>query len=119
MSEKREMICISCPIGCSLQVYEESGKIIVEGNTCKRGEAYGISEFTNPVRMVTSVMRVAGQDQPVPVRLSKPVSKRLIPDVLSAIAGAQTSADTKRYDVILENVCESGADVIAAADAHK
>ena len=43
---KKEMTCISCPVGCRLTVYEKDGKIIIEGNACKRGEVYGISEMT-------------------------------------------------------------------------
>ena len=43
---KKEMTCISCPVGCRLTAYEKDGKIIIEGNACKRGEVYGISEMT-------------------------------------------------------------------------
>ena len=55
----REMICINCPMGCPLTVtQDDDGKITVTGNTCKRGEAYGITEMTAPKRVVTSIVRV-------------------------------------------------------------
>lgn len=116
MENVKEMICISCPMGCTLQVYEESGKIMVTGNTCKRGQAYGVSEYTNPVRMVTSMMRVEGQRRPLPVRLSQPVPKGAIAGVLKAIAGVCAPRSARQYDVLIQDVCHTGADVIASAD---
>lgn len=34
-------ICIMCPMGCPLDINKVDGKIVVTGNTCKRGEIYG------------------------------------------------------------------------------
>lgn len=53
----REMICISCPMGCHLTVDDsDKNDIKVSGNTCPRGRIYGINEVTAPKRMVTSLM---------------------------------------------------------------
>ena len=59
--EKRELICIGCPMGCPLTV-EMNGKevVSVSGNTCKRGATYAEKEVTNPTRIVTSTVRVLG-----------------------------------------------------------
>mgnify|MGYP003376458641 FL=1 len=39
--EKRELICIGCPLGCPVTVTMEAGEVVkVEGNTCKRGDDY-------------------------------------------------------------------------------
>ena len=46
--EKRELICIGCPLGCPLTVTMEGEQITVAGNTCKRGEIYAKKEVTNP-----------------------------------------------------------------------
>ena len=57
--EKRELICIGCPLGCMLTVDIENGEVVnVEGNTCPRGKAYAEKEVTNPMRIVTSTVRV-------------------------------------------------------------
>ena len=42
--EKRELICIGCPLGCPLTVTMEETGITVTGNTCKRGEIYAKKE---------------------------------------------------------------------------
>ena len=49
---EKQFVCISCPMGCPLRVWEENGEVKVEGNTCPRGKAYGIQEFTAPMRTV-------------------------------------------------------------------
>lgn len=60
--EKRNLICICCPLGCSLTVTLLEGKnSIVEGNTCPKGKSYGEKECINPTRMVTSSVPVLGR----------------------------------------------------------
>ena len=52
---KKNLTCIVCPIGCSLEVEIENNNVVsVKGNTCPRGEKYAISECSNPERMVTT-----------------------------------------------------------------
>ena len=52
---KRELTCISCPLGCQISVEMEDGNIIsVKGNTCPRGERYARQEVLDPRRTVTS-----------------------------------------------------------------
>ena len=49
--EKRELICIGCPMGCPLTVELENGEIkTITGYTCKKGETYARKEVTNPTR---------------------------------------------------------------------
>ena len=47
---KKEIICIICPLGCSLTV-EYAQKVIqgIEGNQCKLGLEYAEKEIFNPV----------------------------------------------------------------------
>jgi len=58
---QKEIICISCPMGCRLSVTLTGGKVSeVTGATCKKGVAYAELECTNPVRIVTSTVLLAG-----------------------------------------------------------
>lgn len=39
--EKRELVCIGCPLGCPLTVELDGDEVVsVSGNTCKRGDVY-------------------------------------------------------------------------------
>ena len=58
---KKEIICTVCPRGCAITVEGCDGKVTsIEGNGCKRGLSFAETEFTAPVRLLTSTVRVAG-----------------------------------------------------------
>lgn len=112
----RELVCVSCPLGCGLKVeLDDSGAVInVTGNTCPRGKKYAVDECTNPVRMVTSTVKVKGGEHPVvPVKTSKPVPKGLMFEIMKEINSVTVEAPVKIGDVVIENVLGTGADIIA------
>ena len=45
---KRQLICIGCPLGCQMEAEQnEGGEVVsVKGNTCPRGDAYARKELT-------------------------------------------------------------------------
>ena len=111
---KKEFICISCPMGCPLTVWDDEGEVKVSGNTCPRGKAYGIQEFTAPQRVVTSSVPVRGGEQAMcSVKTDKPVAKTAIPEVLKAVYGASVKAPVMVGDVVISDVDGNGANVVA------
>lgn len=114
MSEQRNITCISCPIGCRLTVTLEGGEVTaVSGNTCPRGEAYGKSECTAPVRMVTGLVRIAGRNEPLSVKTAQPIPKELVAECVKLLAKTEVSAPIKLGDVVIHDVCGCGIDVVA------
>lgn len=116
----RELICISCPLGCSLKVeLDENGAVLsVTGNTCKRGEEYGKKEVTAPTRTVTSTVKVEGASVPVtPVRTKTDIPKEKIFACMEEIRKAVVKAPVHIGDVVLHNVAGTGVDVTATKDA--
>lgn len=119
----REMICINCPIGCNLNVYGDSEENIrVEGNKCPRGLQYGKDEVLNPKRMVTSSVPLSEDEntgiyQMISVKTSEAVPKELIFSVLKEIKSIDLkSKGIKKIevgDILLENVCNTGVDIVA------
>ena len=59
---KRTMTCIVCPMGCTMTVEVDGENIHVTGNTCPRGETHAIGEIRNPVRSLTSIVRVTNRE---------------------------------------------------------
>ena len=111
----KELICITCPRGCHLKVDEE--RKIVTGNFCKRGEVYGLNEVINPVRVVTSTVKIEGASiNLLPVRTNKPIKKTLIMDVLKKLKTIKVMAPIHVGDVIVENIFGSGVDIIATRE---
>jgi CxxC motif-containing protein len=116
--ETANLICITCPMGCSLAVTHEGKAVLtVEGNQCKRGLDYAAHELSDPRRMVTTTVRVRGGLHPLsPVYTSAPIPKPLIFDVLDELRGVELQAPVHAGDVVLVNALGTGVNVLASRD---
>lgn len=115
---EKELICIGCPIGCSMTVFaEEEGeerRITVSGNTCKKGREYAVKEITNPTRIVTSTVRVRDGEAPVvPVKTQNDIPKDKIAECIREIKSICVQAPVRAGDCIIENTAGTGVRVIA------
>jgi CxxC motif-containing protein len=116
-AQVKRFTCVSCPVGCELSVTVDGGEILsVEGNQCKRGEAYGKSEAVHPERVLTSLVNVAGSEMPVSVKSAGPLPKELIPAALEQLRAIELSAPVRIGDVVCADVCASGVDIVATRD---
>lgn len=110
---EKKMICIICPRGCELTASIDGDDITVSGNVCKRGEAYAKAECTNPLRTLTSIVRVNNRtDTMVSVKSNAGVPKAKMAEIMEIIRKTAVNAPVKEGDVILENIY--GADIIAS-----
>ena len=109
------LICIGCPLGCPLTVEMEGNEVkSVAGNTCPRGDAYAKKELTNPTRIVTSTVRVAGgRLAMVSVKTESDIPKDKIFECVKALKDIEVKAPVKIGDVIVENVAGTGVNIIA------
>lgn len=117
MSKIRELTCIVCPRGCQMKVSlsDDGAPISVEGNFCKRGVGYANDECTNPKRTVTSTVRCKCGDV-VAVKTDRTIPKGKMFEVMTAINSVVAEDCLKIGDVIIENVCDTGANVVATAN---
>lgn len=113
--EKRELVCIGCPLGCALTVEIEGTEVVnVTGNTCKRGDVYARKEVTNPTRIVTSSVKVdGGALAAVSVKTKEDIPKGKIFDCVTALKDVCVKAPVYIGDVVLADVAGTGVDVIA------
>ncbi len=118
----KETTCIRCPKGCTLHLeYPETGanmdNVIVTGFSCPKGEEYGKNEIVCPKRTICSSVRVTNSEiAMLPVRTNIDIPKMLISDVMSAIHSIELSAPIKTGDIIIKNIANTGADLIATRD---
>ncbi len=114
--EKRELVCVACPLGCPLTVtLDDNGAVVeVAGNTCKRGDTYAHTECTNPTRMLTTTVRVTnGKAYVVPVKSANPIPKEMMMECMKEINKASVEAPVNIGDVVIENILNTGVDIIA------
>lgn len=119
MSKIRNLTCIVCPRGCPMVITLSDEGVVekVEGNFCKRGVGYANDECTNPKRTVTSTVRVE-DDSIISVKTDRTVPKSLMFQVMEEINKATASCGTKIGDIIIENLCGTGANLVATSN-HK
>lgn len=118
MSDRKEFVCIRCPLGCNITVETEGADIKnITGNTCPRGADYVTKELTDPRRIVTSLVRVKGGELPVvSVKTAADIPKDKIEDCIKALKGIELTAPVRMGDVVVENVCGTGVNIVVTAN---
>ncbi len=112
---RKSLICISCPLGCSLDVEYDTNHITkVDGATCKRGHKYAEKEIFNPERVVTSTVRITGATIDfLPVKTDTTVSKKAMSKVMEEVFRINVKAPVKVGDILCSNIADSGANLVA------
>jgi len=120
--KEREVICIVCPKGCRGQVtVDEKGKVKkFSGYDCKEGRGYLEAEVKEPVRMLTATVIVESKiREALPVRVSKAIPKERLKACMGVIAKARLKPPIKGEQVIIRNILDTGADIIATMDLER
>jgi len=114
-AEKKHIVCVVCPIGCGIDVVHDGSKIIsMEGNKCEKSEEFVSQELIEPMRILTTTVRIQGSRWPViPVRTDKSVPKRLFPRIMRQLRDIKLQAPVNMLDVVVRDVLHTGANVVA------
>jgi len=113
---EKDIICVICPSSCHIHV-KGDGKNVTEitGFTCNRGKEYATTEYIAPKRTLTTTMRAKGYVSPViPVRTDKPVPKESLMKCMDILNNMEVEAPFDSGRVVVENILDSGANVILA-----
>lgn len=114
MDNSQKVICIVCPRGCHLQVVLNED-LEVTGNLCNRGIAYGKKEVTHPTRVITSTVKV---DHPklrrLPVVTKGSIPKEMMFEAMNEINKISVQIPIKMGDIIIENLLNTGVNVVAS-----
>ncbi len=136
----RTFTCIMCPRGCGLEAVvepeggsredkgrEDKGRECglpeacaagfrisrITGNACPKGEQYVRQEIENPMRNIATSILVDGGELPLAsVRLTGPVPKGSIFDVMKEIRQVRRPAPVTEGQVVIPDVLGLGVDVI-------
>ncbi|MBE6692678.1 MAG: DUF1667 domain-containing protein [Ruminococcaceae bacterium] len=111
----KELVCIVCPRGCHLKIDENT--LEVSGNSCPKGEEYGKTEISNPMRTVTGSVSVIGGIHPkLAVRTDRAIPKAKMFEIMKQLHSFTAKSPVKRGEILIENVCDTGANIIASRD---
>jgi len=111
--------CVACPLGCQVRLtLDDRGEVLkIEDNECKDGEKYAVEEYKNPVRVLTAtVLTTDSRHALLPVRTNKPILRDLMRQGMREIAKIKVKPPVKEKQVLLTNMLNTGADVIASGE---
>lgn len=112
--------CKVCPIGCQLKISIDYEEISVEGNKCNRGKEYAINEILHPSRILTSrVLLRNGPMSRLPVKTNGIIPSALVDDCMELIKITEVSAPVNKGDIIIENILNTGVNLIAARKVNR
>ena len=117
MINEKNLICITCPMGCRLKVSGTIADLQVEGGLCPKGDQYAYDEITNPVRMVCTTVKINGGLHPViPVKTDKAIPDKYKLDVVKAVKDITLTSPVKMGDVIIADLFGTGVNIVAERD---
>ena len=122
--ETLQFNCTTCPSECLLTVEierESDGSVVevrsVTGNNCPRGDKFAHQELTCPMRVLTTTVAVSGDDEALlPVRTAEAIPLALHAQTMTLIRDLVVNAPIRMGDVVLEDLLDTGIDLIASMD---
>jgi len=124
----RNLTCIICPVGCSLDIDDSGGidNLSIKGNRCSRGAVYAQEEIRAPKRIVTATVQILMPQNKgdkktsmdfsirrIPVKTTIPCLREKIPALLRDIYKIEASLPVKAGDVLISGWNGEEIDVIA------
>jgi CxxC motif-containing protein len=119
--EKRHFTCVTCPVGCEVDVELRDGNIVsITGNKCDKVKEFVVQELKEPVRVLTSTVRIKDAKWAMlPVRTDKAIPKRLFSQAMEELAGIDLKAPVHISDVIIKDIAGSGANIVATRTVER
>ena len=105
-----EFTCIVCPRGCHITVDEN---LNVKGNFCPKGKEYVLNEINNPLRTLTTTIRVTNRFMcVVSVKTSKPIPKKDMYQLMEFVNKLTVEAPTYVGQIVSSNPLGLDADIV-------
>lgn len=113
----KTITCICCPKGCLVTLDTENPEETIKGFGCPQGKEYAIGELTRPMRTISSTVEIKGGLHPrIPVKTNGNIPKEKIFEVMDEINKISVESPVKCGDILLENVLDTGVNIVACRD---
>ena len=116
---QKNLTCIVCPRGCTLTVTldptAQNPVVSVEGQGCKRGMDYATAECIHPTRVLTTTAPTVDGGV-IPCKTDKAIPRELLFEAMAVINRLCVPQTVHIGDVLLENILDTGANVVATAE---
>jgi CxxC motif-containing protein len=119
--EKKHFTCVTCPIGCEIDVELKDGEVVsMEGTKCTKGQEFVSQELGEPMRILTTTIPIKGAKWAMlPVRTNRPIPKRLLFRAIEELTDIERRAPVKMSDVIVRDIAGTGANIVATRSMNR
>lgn len=110
------MKCEICPLHCKLLIEKNNDNSYrVLGNKCPQGEKYALQDLEEPSRVLFSrVLLENGPMSRLHVKTDRVVPHSLKDKFIKIIENTKVKAPVFRGDVLIENVLDTGINIVSA-----
>lgn len=113
----KSLTCIVCPNGCEIEIHKENEEWVVTGNLCPKGREFAINEMTNPTRVICTTVKTIFDEYPrLSVKTDGEIPLNLIFQAMEEINNVVVKEKVENGHIILENVCNTGVNIISTSD---
>jgi CxxC motif-containing protein len=116
---EEKVICVGCPLGCrtTLRIDHHGDVVKITGYRCKEGRQYVVEEYRSPVRIFTAtILTEKSAKSLLPVRTDRPILKSKLKEATLTLVRLKAIPPIRIGQVIVSNILNTGADVIATDD---
>jgi CxxC motif-containing protein len=116
---EEKVICVGCPLGCrtTLQIDPDGRVVKITGCKCREGRQYVVEDYRSPVRILTATILTEKSAKPLlPVRTDRPILKSKLKEAALALVWFKAMPPVRIGQVIVSNIRNTGANVIATDD---
>lgn len=111
-----ELVCILCPKGCRMQWRKKANEPEITGYGCRQGRDYALKELEQPLRTLTTTVKINGGAQPLlPVRSAAPLPKARLMQAMAQINSLSITSPIAPGSVVAEDLADTGVALITTA----
>ena len=114
--ETKEYTCIVCPLSCHIVLKVDNEKIVdITGYTCNRGKKFAKNEYNNPVRTLTTVVKLNNSDYDcLPVISDGGIPKSKLNECLKVLKKVKVEPPVTMGDIIVEDLLSTNVNIVSA-----
>lgn len=119
--ETKQLTCVNCPKGCHITVaMQDSKPVNITGYTCLQGKNYAMQEVVDPMRILTTTVKVNhGTCNVLPVISEKQIPLRLWQEAMEEVKKTVIEAPVIQGQVIITDFLHLGVNIIAARSMQR
>lgn len=115
----KNVVCIVCPKGCEIEVYGDVSHPVFKGYSCEKGLEFAKQDLVNPKRVLCTTIRTNNPRRILlPVRTDREIPLEIFDKVMCKIKQIVVEKPVRRGEVIVENIANSNASLIATATSY-